>query len=98
MAAQFVRAVVATNSVDVWTYDRRASSATDPAFSGTLTDIGAGERRASASRPQARLQPYALSESTSKENGGSTSRIGADFFAACCSNNLAFRNAASGLL
>jgi hypothetical protein len=77
--AQFVRAVVATNSVDVWTYDRRASSATDPAFSGTLTDIGAGERRASASRPQARLQPYALSESTSKENGGSTSRIGADF-------------------
>jgi hypothetical protein len=75
--AQFVRAVVASNSLNVWSYNPRAASATDPAFSGTLTNIGAGEHR--ASRPPARLQPYALSESTSKENGGSTSRIGADF-------------------
>jgi Domain of unknown function (DUF5916) len=77
--AQFVRATVATNSLDVWSYNSRAANAGDPAFSGTLTGIGAGERSKAASRPQARLQPYALSESTSKENGGSTSRIGADF-------------------
>jgi hypothetical protein len=77
--AQFVRAVVATNNLDVWTYDARAQSATDPAFAGTLTNVGAGAHRGAGTRPQARLQPYALSESTSHENGGSTSRIGADF-------------------
>ena len=77
--AQFARSSVKTNSLDVWTYDAHASSATDPAFAGTITAIGAGEHRTSASRGQARLQPYALSESTSKENGGSTSRVGADF-------------------
>ena len=77
--AQFVRSSVKTNSLDVWTYDPRASSATDPAFAGTITAVGAGEHRTSVSRGQARLQPYALSESTSKENGGSTSRVGADF-------------------
>ncbi len=77
--AQFVRSSVKTNSLDVWTYDPHASSATDPVFAGTIAGIGAGGHRNSASRGEARLQPYALSESTSKENGGSTSRVGADF-------------------
>lgn len=77
--AQFVRATIATNSLDVWTFEPRAPSAFDPAFAGTLKSVGAGEKSASAARPKARLQGYALSESTSKANGGSTSRVGADF-------------------
>lgn len=76
--AQFVRATVATNSTDVWSYDARASSPTDPAFTGTLSNVGA-QQSASTARPMARFQPYVLGESTSKQNGGSTSRIGADF-------------------
>jgi hypothetical protein len=78
--AQFVRATVATNSVNVWTYDPRATYPTDPTYAGTLTDVGgAGKVALASARPQPRLQAYALSESTSKANGGSTSRIGADF-------------------
>jgi hypothetical protein len=77
--AQFVRSNAKTNGLDVWTYDARASSATDPDFAGTIGAVDAGEHRTSASRGQARLQPYALSESTTKENGGGTSRVGADF-------------------
>lgn len=79
--AQFVHFTVATNALDVWAYSPIATSATDPTFIGTLSGVGvapAGSKSA-ASRNAIRLQPYALSESTSKENGGSTSRIGADF-------------------
>lgn len=77
--AQFVRANVKSGGTDVWAYDARAASLTDPAFAGTITAIGAGAGTTATSRGIARLQPYALSESTSKENGGSTSRVGADF-------------------
>jgi hypothetical protein len=78
--AQFVRETVATNSLDVWTYEQRATYATDPSFSGILNDVGGdGKGTPVSAKPQARLQTYALSESTSKANGGSTSRIGADF-------------------
>jgi hypothetical protein len=79
--AQFVRETVSTNSLNVWTFDPRASYATDPTYAGTLTGVGgsAGKAAPASSKPQARFQGYALSESTSKANGGSTSRIGADF-------------------
>ena len=79
--AQFVQFTVATNAVDVWAYSPAATSLTDPTFIGTLTGIGiapAGGKSA-ASRNSVRFQPYALGEATSKENGGSTSRVGADF-------------------
>ncbi len=79
--AQFVRFTVATNSLDVWSYSPIASSPTDPTFIGTISGIGvapAGGKSATG-RNTLRLQPYALSESTSAENGGSTSRVGADF-------------------
>ena len=78
---QFVRFSQATNSLDVWAYSPVASSPTDPTFFGRVNGIGvapAGVKTASARNP-ARFQPYALSESTSAKNGGSTSRIGADF-------------------
>jgi hypothetical protein len=78
--AQFIRENVSTNSLDVWSFDARSSSAGDPIFAGTIKDVGAGALTSTpSSRPKARIQTYALSESTSKANGGSTSRIGADF-------------------
>jgi hypothetical protein len=78
---QFVRFTVATNALDVWSYSPIASSATDPTFIGTINGIGvapAGGKSVAARNPL-RLQPYALSEATSAVNGGSTSRVGADF-------------------
>ncbi len=79
--AQFVHFTVATNSLDVWSYSPTAGSVTDATFFGTITGVGIAPAggKAGASRNPVRLQPYALSESTSKENGGSTSRVGADF-------------------
>ncbi|HEX8807322.1 MAG TPA: sugar-binding protein [Candidatus Aquilonibacter sp.] len=79
--AQFVHFTVATNSVDVWSYSPVASSVTDATFFGTISGVGvapAGGKGGAAQNP-VRFQPYGLSESTSKENGGSTSRVGADF-------------------
>ncbi len=71
---------MAANSFDVWTYDAHATSAGDPNYAGVLTGVGAAAGAgATPSRPQPRFQAYALSESTSKANGGSTSRLGADF-------------------
>jgi len=78
---QFVRFSQATNSLDVWAFSPVASSASDPTFIGRVGGVGvapAGTTSASARNP-ARFQPYALSESTSATNGGSTSRVGADF-------------------
>ena len=78
--AQFIRENVSTNSLDVWSFDPRASGPGDPIFAGTLKDVGAGASSSTPSqRPKPRIQTYALSESTSKANGGSTSRVGADF-------------------
>jgi hypothetical protein len=78
---QFVHFTVATNALDVWAYSPNATSPTDPTFIGAVTGIGVAPAgvKAAAARNAVRLQPYALSESTSAENGGSTSRIGADF-------------------
>ncbi len=73
---QFLRYVVATNSLDVWTYSALESSATDPTFFGVLSDVGAQERV--SARPQPRIQPYLLGEAASQSVGGSTSRIGVD--------------------
>jgi hypothetical protein len=78
--AQFARFTVATNSVDVWAYAPNATSVSDPTFFGILSGIGvAPTGQQSAARNPLRLQPYALGEATSAANGGSTSRIGADF-------------------
>jgi hypothetical protein len=79
--AQFVHFTVATNSLDVWAYSPVAASVTDPTFFGTISGVGIAPvgSKAAATRNQVRFQPYALSESTSAENGGSTSRVGADF-------------------
>ena len=74
--AQFVRETVATGSLAVWSYAGGGTNATDPAFAGTLLDIG-GQR--AAVRPKGRVQLYSLGELTTPAHGGSTSRIGADF-------------------
>ena len=79
--AQFVRFSQATNSLDVWVYSPQTSSATDPSFMGTLTGVGvapAGLHASGAKNPP-RVQVYGLGEATSAVNGGSTSRVGADF-------------------
>ncbi len=75
--AQFVRATVHANALDVWAFDQRASNVADATFFGTLTGIGA-QAGAAAARPRARAQIYGLGELTTKANGGDTSRVGAD--------------------
>ncbi|HTU68963.1 MAG TPA: sugar-binding protein [Candidatus Baltobacteraceae bacterium] len=78
---QFVRFSQATNSLDVWAYSPIASSASDPTFIGRVKGVGivpSGSKSANARNP-ARLQMYGLGEATSAANGGSTSRVGADF-------------------
>lgn len=74
--AQFGRYIVATNSLNVWTYSARASNATDPSFYGILRGIVAGVH--AGTRPQPRVQPYLLGELASRAAGGSTSRVGLD--------------------
>jgi len=73
--AQFVRATVHANALDVWTYSERATSVSDATYFGTLTGIG---MKAASTRPRARAQIYGLGELTTNANGGDTSRIGAD--------------------
>jgi hypothetical protein len=77
--AQFVRATISTGGFSVWSYDPHEQGGTDSNFAGTLTGIGDGAAAAQSSRPKPRFGVYGLSESTSKENGGSTSRVGMDF-------------------
>jgi hypothetical protein len=76
--AQFVRATVHANALDVWAFDAHASSVADATYFGTIADVGktAGSE---ASRPRPRAQIYGLGELTTKANGGDTSRVGADF-------------------
>lgn len=74
--AQFVRSTVATGGLAVWAYAGGGTGATDPAFAGTLLDIGA---QRAAVPPKARAQLYSLGEITTPAYGGSTSRIGTDF-------------------
>jgi hypothetical protein len=74
--AQFERIVQATNSDDVWEHEQGQRSGADAAFAGVLDGIQAGSKI--GSRPQPRLQFYALGEATNAANGGNTSRIGAD--------------------
>jgi hypothetical protein len=76
--AQFVRATISTGSFAVWSFDPHSQGSTDPTFSGTLSGMEQGAAQ-SASRPKPRFGVYGLSESTSKQNGGSTSRVGMDF-------------------
>ncbi len=76
--AQFSRATVRSNALDVWSFDPKAASSGDATFFGTLEDVGK-TATAEATRPRPRAQIYALGESTTKANGGDTSRIGADF-------------------
>jgi hypothetical protein len=78
---QFVRFSQATNSLDIWAYSPTATSASDPAFIGDVDGVGiaaAGVKTTSAKNPP-RVQVYGLGEATSSVNGGSTSRVGADF-------------------
>jgi hypothetical protein len=74
--AQFVRSTVATRGLAVWAYSGGGTNATDPAFAGTLLDVGT---KATALRPKPRAQIYSLAEVTTPAYGGSTSRIGGDF-------------------
>jgi hypothetical protein len=76
--AQFVRATVHANALDVWAYSERASSVSDATFFGTIQQIGATPKAAAAARPRPRAQIYGLGEATSHANGGDTSRLGAD--------------------
>lgn len=73
---QFARMNVATNSTSVWTFSPRQQNLNDPAFAGTLGNMGAAA--GNALRPKARAQFYGLGEATTAANGGSTSRVGAD--------------------
>ncbi len=75
--AQFFRATVAANALDVWAFDPHASNANDATFFGTLRGVGA-HATAAATRPRPRAQVYALGELTPRSNGGDTSRVGAD--------------------
>jgi hypothetical protein len=75
--AQFARACVASNGLSVWTFSDREQNANDPAFAGTLRDVGVAA--GSSLRPRPRAGFYMLGESTTQANGGSTSRVGADF-------------------
>jgi hypothetical protein len=75
--AQFFRATVAANALDVWAFDPHASNASDATFFGTLRGVGA-QATAADTRPRARAQVYALGELTPRSNGGDTSRVGAD--------------------
>jgi Domain of unknown function (DUF5916) len=74
--AQFVRATVHANALDVWAYNERATNVADATYFGTIQDIGG--TTAAAARPRPRAQIYALGEGTSKAFGGDTSRLGAD--------------------
>jgi len=67
---------VATGGLAVWAYAGGGTGATDPAFAGTLLDVGT---KATAARPKARAQLYTLGEVTTPRYGGSTSRVGVDF-------------------
>lgn len=73
---QFVRQTIGTNNYDVWTYSPNENSATDPVYAGTFNGFGS---TSAAARPKARAQVYGLGELTTKGEGGSTSRVGADF-------------------
>ncbi len=73
---QFVRQDVSTNSLDVWTYSAAQNNLADPVYAGTVTGVLG---KTVASRPKPRAQIYALGEATTKAEGGSTSRLGADF-------------------
>jgi hypothetical protein len=71
---QFVRQVVASNSLDVWTYANDSNNAADPAYAGTFTHFASS----AAAAPRARAQIYGLADITTPGYGGSTSRVGAD--------------------
>jgi hypothetical protein len=73
--AQFIRATVHSNALDVWTYNELASNVSDATYFGTLEGIG---MKATAVRPRARAQLYGLAERTTPDYGGDTSRVGAD--------------------
>jgi hypothetical protein len=77
--AQFVRAVVATGALDVWSYSATQSSATDPSFAGFLAQIDMRTSSKAAPRARGRAQFYGLAESAAASQGGGTSRFGADF-------------------
>ncbi len=74
--AQFVRATVHANALDVWSYNERATNVADATYFGTLENVGGAAT--AAARPKPRAQVYALGEATSKAFGGDTSRLGVD--------------------
>lgn len=76
--AQFERMTVANNSMEVWEHVQGQRNSDDVAYAGVLSGIAA-KTQAAATRPQPRLQLYTLGELTTKDQGGSTSRIGGDF-------------------
>lgn len=74
--AQFVRITSSSGSRNVWAYDPAMQYDIDVNYIGTLKGIAVAKVSA---RPPARFQMYGLGELASKDAGGSTSRIGADF-------------------
>jgi hypothetical protein len=76
-SAQFGRFSVATNALDLWAFSPQQQNANDPAFAGTLNQIGIVTKQ--STRPKPRAGVYALGELTPEWNGGNTSRVGADF-------------------
>lgn len=74
--AQFVRITSSSGSRNVWAYDPAMQYDIDVNYIGTLKGI---EVAKGSARPPARYQVYGLGEFASKDAGGSTSRIGADF-------------------
>lgn len=76
--AQFSRVTVASNSTQVWEHVQGQRNASDPAYGGVLDGIKP-HAGAPATRPKPRLQLYGLGEVTTRQQGGSTSRLGGDF-------------------
>jgi hypothetical protein len=72
---QLERETIATNAFAVWSYSSSASSANDPSFLGTFTNVAA---TGASTRPRPRAQIYGLGELTPPAYGGDTSRLGAD--------------------
>ncbi len=75
--AQFTRTILSLNATQVWEHEAGQSRAADPTLAGTMMGIGDAKKQ-SAVRSRARLQLYALGELTTKNYGGSTSRMGLD--------------------
>jgi hypothetical protein len=72
---QFLRVDVGSGSAFEWAHDRQQQSASDVLYAGILQGIRA---QPAVARTRPRLQFYALGQAAPQQEGGNTSRLGAD--------------------